>query len=189
MDEESAKLRVMAALKEVIEANLLRLSSMIENLAGSKEKSRENGRIALLLCYVKRSSNLFFRKQETGFISANELTVYVEELAEIAHYVGVKILVNSSLKEVVSVEQARSLYEFAYSVIDWTAQTENPHILLYLLEEEGQIVLRFIASEDLSQFEPDQDLSDAIISSGGSFACKDLDGVVGISLTFPLGGE
>lgn len=189
LDEESAKLRVMAALKEVIEADLLRLSSMIENLAGSKEKSRENGRIALLLCYVKRSSNLFFRKQETGFISANELTVYVEELAEIAHYVGVKILVNSSLKEVVSVEQARSLYEFAYSVIDWTAQTENPHILLYLLEEEGQIVLRFIASEDLSQFEPDQDLSDAIISSGGSFACKDLDGVVGISLTFPLGGE
>jgi hypothetical protein len=189
LDEESAKLQVMTELEEVIAADLLRLSSMIESLPDSDQESRESGRIALLLCFVKRSSNLFFRKQETKLLSASELSAYVAELAEIAQYFGMKILVNSEIKEEIPVLQARSLYEFTYSVVDRAAQAENPHLLLHLLTEKDQIVLRFIASEDLRSFEPEIDLQAEISSAGGSFACKDLDGAVGISLAFPRAGE
>ena len=188
LDEESAKIQVMTELESEIAADLLRLSSMIESLPVSDQESRESGRIALLLCFVKRNSNLFFRKQETNFISAGELTAYVDELAEIAQYFGMKILVNSEIKETIPVLQARSLYEFAYSVVDWATQTENPHLLLQLLTEKDQTLLRFIASEDLRSYEPGRELQAEISSAAGSFACKDLDGAVGITLVFPRGG-
>lgn len=184
LDEEDVRVQLMTQLEELIAADLLRLSSMIEGLDSTREEPGENGRIALLLCYIKRRSNLFFRRQESEALAADELIVYIDELAEIAKYAGVKILVNSELKYTVPVQQACLFYELSYKVIDWAAKIKNPHIILQLLREKEQITLRLLSSEDLGSYEPKEELRGAIALADGAYTNKDLDGAVGISLTF-----
>ncbi|HHU07444.1 MAG TPA: hypothetical protein GXZ59_03765 [Clostridiaceae bacterium] len=189
LDEEDAKIKLMSQLEEIIASDLVRLSSMIEELDNTAGKSSESGRVALLLCFIKRRSNLFFRGQETESLSVDELNIYIDELAEIAQYAGVNMLVSSDVKKIVPVRSAVLLYEFAYTVIDWAARVENSHVLLHFLTEKEQIKLRILPSEDPRTFEPGEKLRTAIASADGEFACKDLDGAVGISLSFPWGGE
>ena len=70
LDEEDVQVQLMTQLEELIAADLWRLSSMIEGLDSTREEPGENGRIALLLCYIKRRSNLFSGVLESEVFSS-----------------------------------------------------------------------------------------------------------------------
>ncbi|NLF80618.1 MAG: hypothetical protein GX572_05445, partial [Clostridia bacterium] len=176
-------------LEQEIAGHIIRLSAMIEELAAVSERPQQIACIALLLCYVKRRCNLFFRERETKAVPAAELTAYIDELAEMAVYADVNILVTSEIKAPLAVRQATLFYDFFYTVIDWAAQQGCPYMLAHLGPEKDLITLRLLPSYDARSFKPAPEPEAAIRAAGGLWAIKDLDGAVGISLAFPKGGE
>lgn len=178
-EEENAKAQLLLQLEAEIAGHTARLSSMIEN--------RESAAgIMLLLCYIKRRCNLFFREREARLLPADELMVYIDELARLAGYAGVKILATSSQADApIELRRATLLYDFFYSAAACAAQRGCFCILAHL--GPGQ-ALRLLPSEGARAFQMEKGLREAAAAVGGVFAVKDLDGAVGISLSFPERG-
>ena len=185
--EEIAKTQLLTQLESEITDYMTKLSNMIDKLNSSPDH-KETARVALLLCYVKRRCNLFFLERETETLQADELTVYLDEMVEIASYSGVKIILTNELKTPLSVRRATIFYDFFYSVIDWAAKLSCAHILAYLGIEQESVVLRLFPSEDADLFEIEKKLEAATTSAGGNFIIKDLDDAFSLSLSFPEGG-
>ena len=57
----------------------------------------------------------------------------------------------------------------------------------WLEAEEGRLTFRFLPGSDPVEWRFSEELTEAVIGSGGQIACKDLDDAVGICLTIPLG--
>ncbi|MGI5849519.1 MAG: hypothetical protein ACOX8Q_05580, partial [Christensenellales bacterium] len=189
MDEETARSQLMLQLENEITGHMIRLSAMIEQLDFLSGQPKEAAHIALLLCYVKRRCNLFFRARETKDLPADELMGYIDELVEMVVYADFKILVTSELEAAVSVRQATLFYDFFYAVIDWASKRACRYMIAHLGSEKETITMRLLPSCDTRFFELSTELNVAIRSAGGAFSIKDLDGAVGISLAFPKGGE
>jgi len=179
VEEENARTQIMSQLEAEIAAHTARLSAMIEN-------SESTARIVLLICYIKRRCNLFFRGRETQLLPADELTVYVDELAELSGYADVRIITTNQLGAPVELRRATLLYDFFYSVVDWATNCTCSSMLTHLGPEQA---LRLLLSEDARAFQLEESLQAAIASAGGGYAVNDLDGVVSIRLAFPEGGE
>jgi hypothetical protein len=188
--EENEKTQVMVGLEAEISAHTIKLSTMMEQLETVTDRPKAMARITLLICYIKRCCNRFFQAREITFLSADELTVYLDELAEIAGYSGVKTIVTSELKSKLPFVHASLLYDFFYNVIYWATWLDSPQILVHLGAENGAVVLRLLPSGDAHSFQMDRYLENAIAASGGVYAVKDLDDdTAGLSLSFPEGGD
>jgi len=185
--EKIAKRQLLKQLENEIAGNMTKLSDMVDNLNVSVDH-RQSVKAALLLCYVKRRCNLFFLERESDFIHADELTVYLDEMLEIANYSDLKIILTSSLKTPLPVRRATLFYDFFYCVIEWAANHGCVHMLAYMGAEQGSVVMRLIPSEDADSFRMEKELEAAIISAGGDLVIKDLDDAYSLSLSFPEGG-
>jgi len=181
---EHEKTQLMSQLEVEIAVHTAKLSGMMEQLDYSSDRSKHMALFTLLLCYVKRRCNLFFRERETRILLADELAVYIEELAEIAAFSGVRIIFTCEIKASLSVRHATLFYDFFHGVADWAANRDCPHMLAHLGSENGSVTMRLLPSVDAREFLPDAALSGAIASAGGDFAVKDLDDAAGLSLTF-----
>ena len=190
LEEERAKVELMVELEKEISVHILRLTAMIEGLdtATAGGRPRETARIALLLCYMKRRSNLFFRERETGALPAAELRACMDELAEMAAHGDVKIAVVSEMESTIPVRQAILFYDFFYAVVDEAVQGAYLHMLTHLGSENRTLALRLFLPEEALHFEPKTDLLAAVAAAGGLFSAKDLEGAAGLSLVFPEGG-
>ena len=189
IEEENARTLLMEQLEAEITGHTLKLSATIEQFYSAEDQAKEAARIVLLLCYLKRRCNLFFREKEGDVLPADELTVYFDELAEIAGYSGVKTIVTSDIKGHILVRYVTLLYDFFYNAAYWATGFANPSILVHLGLEDGNTVLRLLPSENAGSFRMDKSLETAIASVGGTYAVKDLDDAVGMNLSFPGGGE
>jgi len=187
VEEENARIQLLSQLEaEIVEA-AARLSDMIE-------RRESAARIALLVCYIKRRCNLFFRDRETRSISADELAIYLDELVEFAGYAGLRIVLSSQFQTPMGLRRAALFYDVFYSVIDWAIsgigyqESGVRHMLASLCREDGMIVLRLQCPEDARPFRWEESLFGAIASAGGAVEMKDLGDAVGINLSFPEGG-
>jgi len=187
--EETEKTRLMTELETEISGHTARLSSMIEQLDSAAGQPKDTVVLCLLLCYVKRQSNLFFREREADTIPIDELMVYLDELADIASYADLKIILTSEIKKPISVRKARLFYNFFYNSVDWALSGRCTNIIAHLRAENGSISMRLLPSADARTFAPDMELSLAIAVECGAIALTDYDDAFGISLSFPEGGE
>jgi len=182
---EIEKTGLMEQLEAEISGHTIRLSTMIEQLENNVDKEKATARVVLLLCYIKRRCNLFFREKEGDTLPADELTVYFDELAEMAGYSGVRIIVKCELKKDIPVRHATLYYDLFYNVIYWTTWSSNPYILAMLGSDNGINALRLLPSEDARYFKMGRELQNAINSANGMFDVKELDDdAVGLSLAF-----
>ena len=188
-EEESEKTRLMSLMEEEIAGFTIRLQAMIEQLENAGDKPKATARITLLLCYIKRRCNLFFREKEKDTIPAGELAMYLSELAELAVYAGIKTIVSSVFNDPISVRHATILYDFYYSVMHWASWIANIHILVYFGIENGSIVLKLLPSDGADTYRMGRETMSVVIASGGVYAVTDLDGDFGLSLAFPIGGD
>ena len=187
--EEVEKEQLMTQLEAEIAGYTTQLSAMAQQLVDTVNQQKKAAEIALLLCFVKRRCNLFFWEQEAAVMFVDELTGYLEELAEIASYSDKKITVSSDVKGILAVHHATLFYDFFHRVIDWAAQQNRPHVMAHLRVKNCIIIMRLLSYADPKDFSADQKLLTAITSSGGVFTLEDLDDVTALSLSFPQGGE
>ena len=192
VEEEKARAQLLSRLEAEIVGATARLSEMIERREGA-------ARIALLVCYIKRRCNLFFRDRETRSLPADELAVYMDELAEFAGYAGLRIVLArpaqtpAEPRSEIVLRYAALIYDIFYSVIDWTMpgaieQDTDRHMLASLDCGGGAAAIRLQCPEDIRQFRAEDSLAEAIASMGGALEVKDLGDAVGINLSFPEGG-
>ena len=187
--EESEKERLMARLEAEIAIHTAKLSVMAQQLDNAPDKPKETAVIAMLLCYVKRRCNLFFREQEIHRMYTGELIGYLNELAEIAAYSDRKVTVSSDVKENISVRRVTVLYDLFFSVIEWATKQNRPHVMVHLHARNGRIIMRLLPYAKPESYTPGMKLLEAIDLAGGRFDLEDLDDAIAISLSFPKGGE
>ena len=199
VEEERARAQILSQLEVEIAGYTERLSGMIERREGA-------ARIALLVCYIKRRCNLFFRDRETPHreeghsLPAEELSVYMDELAEFAGYAGLRIVLASQLqapagqcgaivsRSEIVLRSAALLYGFFYGTVDWALPgdeaREGGHMLASLCREEGMLVMR-LQYACARPFQIEESLSEAVAAAGGAVEVKDLGDAVGINLSLP----
>lgn len=183
LNEESVKIQLMEQLEGEIAEHILRLSTMIEKNDGACG-GKDTGRIVLLLCYIKRRCNLFFRQRETEALPATEISAYVQELADMAKYSALNVLVTGEVAIPITPKQAIIIYDLFYAVTDWAAKNKHFSLLACFEPAKESSQLRLLLSDTARCFELDHRLAAAIDEVGGAYVRKDLDGATGISLVF-----
>jgi len=184
VEEENARTLLLSQLEAEIAGHTARLSNMIEN--------RESAaRIVLLVCYIKRRCNLFFRDRETQSLPSDELAIYIDELTELAGYAGLQIVSASEMNTSLELRRATLLYDVFYGVVDWaisgagSQESGDRHMLASLGCEDETILMRLQYPGDVRLFQTEEGLAGAIASAGGVMEVKNLGDAVGINLSFP----
>lgn len=197
-EEGDVKKRLLAAetnrtmfeqLDRDMERRIQTLGRLIETLPETPHPRDLTAYITLCLCHIKRRCNLFFLARQGDGLPGEELSIYLDELAELARYAGLQLLIRCGQRGVLEIRRAALCYDFAFEAISW-ALRENASPLLGYLEPEGtHLVFRFLPGGNPGQWRFSEELTTAVAALGGQIACKDLDDAVGICMTLPLGGE
>lgn len=197
-EESEVKKRLLAAetnramfeqLDRDMERRIQTLGRLIETLPETPHPRGLTAYITLCLCHIKRRCNLFFLARQGDGLPGEELSIYLDELAELARYAGLRLLIRCGQRGALEIRRAALCYDFAFEAISW-ALGENASPLLGYLEPEGaHLVFRFLPGGDPGQWRFSEELTAAAAALGGQIACKDLDDAVGICMTLPLGGE
>ena len=161
------------------------LSAMIKKLPDEKDRRFHTAAIVLLLCFIKRRCNLFFRQRETELIASEELKIYFDEFAEFSEYVNVKFLVSVQGSFEISARHAALYYDFLYSVLEWAAQEGCGVLLVNILASGSGNEMYILPSEKAESFTPDEKLAASAAKENGEIIFKDLDDTIGIRLAFP----
>jgi len=189
IDEKNAKEEITAQLEAEIAGYSKKLTEMIEGLAEGQTNSN-TAMVALLLCYVKRRCNLFFRERETDLLPAGELNSCLNELAEMGEYCGVKIIVSSDIKEDTPARHATLFYDFFYNAIEWAALNGCENMIVNILRKDESISMWLRLPEIARNFQINNELETAFRAAKGIYSMKELDDAAGIGLSFSnKGGE
>ena len=172
-----------------MERRITSLAHLIETLPETEHQRGLTAYITLCLCHIKRRCNLFFLARQGEPLLGDELSMYLDELVELARYAGLQTLIRCGQRSVLEIRCAALCYDFAFETISWTFH-ENASSLMGYLEPEGtNLVFRFLSGGNPRQWNFSEELMMAVSELGGQIACKDLDDAVGIYMTVPLGGE
>lgn len=184
------KLLLTTELEKQIKKHTDKLSDLVNGLGCCNNKSVEITRITMLLCYIKRRCNLFFREMETAEFPVEELEVYLDELAEFSGYAGIKVATAFSVTDSLTVRCGTLLYDFLYAFLDaCVVSGGETHVLQQLVSEGEGVVMRLLPSAFPKTDFPDESLREAIKSHNGVIRIKKTDDSFGISLYFQNGGK
>ncbi|MDY0235954.1 MAG: histidine kinase N-terminal 7TM domain-containing protein [Gudongella sp.] len=186
--EKKEKKHLMEQLEVEIAENIEKLTKRIEKLEHSENHLIETNGIALLLCYIKRRCNLFFKEKETTISDTTELIIYIEELSEIAKYSNVQIVTVNQIKERIPVRYATLFYDFFYTLTELAVQEHCPYIIVELAIENEWTTMRLLPSVDIGLLKTESKLTDAISMAKGKIVRKSIEDTFGISISFPKGG-
>ena len=185
--EERAAITTALTLEN--EQKILRLSAMIDALPDEGGNPAQIAAITMLLCYIKRRCNLFFREREIEDIRLDELAAYMEELSEFASYAGVHMHSAYEHHDSMPTRQATLFYDFVYATLEWLLQCKAHTLLVRIERERDRRSIKLLYAGEDRCFCPEASLDEAITAAGGCVETKDLDDAMGISLCFPTGGE
>ena len=118
-----------------------RLESLLSQLSGAQSQEEAKpllGRIAVIMTYIKRRSNLVFLAAQKDFIDANELLLCLNESAQALQLCQVSCTVRLKLGESISASQAVALYDLFGAVLD----TGRSLTAMLLFAEQSGGVLR-----------------------------------------------
>ncbi len=182
------KLILTTELEKEIRGYTEKLSRMIIGLRACADKRAEAARITLLMCYIKRRCNLFFRELESETMPADELAVYLDELAEFSDYAGVQAVTACDVADSLPVRHGTLIYDAFYALLELCTKQKNIHVLEQLIPDEGGVALKLLPSSAPCGEYPDAALKSAVEAAGGSISVKQMDETTGVSLFLPKGG-
>ena len=180
-----ARTELFSKLDSEIKEKVKKLSYLIETLPENKEQQLQMTRIILLLCYIKRCCNLFFRRKEDAIVSSKELTVYLDELIEFAGFIKIKIHVTIADNYNLPTRQAALFYDFLYAVLEWSINKNCNTLLVNIISREDKFIMSVLPAIRADDFKPDQAFLNEIKKENGILSIKDLEETTGIKLSFP----
>ena len=172
-----------------IECRIASLTRLIEILPKVERSRNPTAYITLCLCHIKRRCNLFFLAHQGEVFLGDELSMYLDELAELACYGETQTLIRCGKNGEFGIRCAALCYDFAFETISWAMQEDASPVMGYLITEGNQLVFRFLPGGNPERWKYSEELTAAVSALGGQITCKDLDDSVGVCMTMPLGGE
>lgn len=197
-EESEAKRRLLAAeakaeLYDELEREIPRrvsvLARLIQSLPQAEDHQRQTAYITLCLCHIKRRYNLFFLTRQSEPVLGDELGIYLDELAELAGYAGVKVLVRCGLHSQMAVRTASLCYDFCFESLSWAVRENCSTMLGYLEREDTELAFKLLPACSPDNWRFSQEFQDAVAAARGRITHKNLDDTAGVWLTIPLGGE
>ena len=197
-EESEAKRRLLAAeakaeLYDELEREIPRrvsvLARLIQSLPQAEDHQRQTAYITLCLCHIKRRYNLFFLTRQGEPVLGDELGIYLDELAELAGYAGVKVLVRCGLHSQMAVRAASLCYDFCFESLSWAVRENCSTMLGYLEREDTELAFKLLPACSPENWHFSEEFQAAVAAVGGRITSKDLDETAGVWLTIPLGGE
>ena len=176
-------------LDQDMECRITSLANLIDTLPQAEHPRELIAYIILCLCHIKRRCNLFFLARQGEQLPGDELSMYLDELAELAGYTGVKTLIRCGVRNGLDIRRAALCYDFAFETISWTLRENASPLMGYLEVESAQLAFRFLPGGNPAPWRFSRELTEVVGALGGHIVCKDLDDAVGICMTIPLGGE
>ena len=196
--EREAKRRLLAAeakaelydeLEQEIPRRVSVLARLIQSLPQAEDHQRQTAYITLCLCHIKRRYNLFFLTRQSEPVLGDELGIYLDELAELAGYAGVKVLVRCGLHSQMAVRTASLCYDFCFESLSWAVRENCSTMLGYLEREDTELAFKLLPACSPENWHFSEEFQAAVAAVGGRITSKDLDETAGVWLTIPLGGE
>lgn len=172
-----------------MERRIVSLVRLMEALPETEQSKALTAYITLCLCHIKRRCNLFFLARQGEAILGEELSIYLDELAELAGYAGLQMLICCGQGGALEIRSAALCYDFAFETISWAIKENASPLMGYLERKDARLVFRVLPGSDPGQWRFSEELMAAVSAAGGEIAWKDLDDAVGICMTIPLGGE
>ena len=172
-----------------MERRIASLTHLIETLPEVETPKSRTAYIILCLCHIKRRCNLFFLARQGAQLMGDELGIYLDELAELARYAGLQMLIRCGQREAVEIRRAALCYDFAFETISMALNANASPLMGYLEQENDCLMFRFLPGGDMGKLCFTEEMMTAISGLGGQIVSKDLDDAVGICMTLPLGGE
>lgn len=197
-EEGEAKRRLLAAeakaelydeLEQEIPRRVSVLARLIQLLPQAEDHQRQTAYITLCLCHIKRRYNLFFLTRQGEPVLGDELGIYLDELAELAGYAGVKALIRCGLHSQIAVRAASLCYDFCFESLSWAVRENCSTMLGYLEQEDTELVFRLLPACSPENWRFSEEFQAAAAAAGGRITSKELDDTAGVWLTIPLGGE
>ncbi|MDO5695822.1 MAG: histidine kinase N-terminal 7TM domain-containing protein [Eubacteriales bacterium] len=184
VDEEQRAF--LAKLAEEIEVKTKRLFRRIERFPYAEDKVLETARITILLCYIKRRCNLFFLEREEMSFSADNVNIYLDELAEFARYAKVNVLTRCGKSFALPVRQMTLFYDFLYEIIYYCSGFGTTHMVVDFSVDEQGAVMRIMPSavlDDLNWLP--EGLATGIAVEGGELILRQLgDDICSVTMRF-----
>lgn len=170
------------------------LSGMVKQLNElNKQESMDSqrwqllARIILLLVNIKRHCILFFLGCQNQYMPADELVVYLDELAEFAGLANIRCLTTNRIKGQIKVDYAVCFYEFFYLVIDMASHKENVILIEELETGKDAIEMHMLISFEVTDLNIYlRDVYGYVNNSYGKIQYKELEDANDISLKIPL---
>ena len=175
-EEEEVKKRMLTAetsralfeqLDRDMEHRIASLARLIEALPETEHPRDLIAYITLCLCHIKRRCNLFFLARQGAPLLEDELSVYLDELAELARYAGLQTLIRCGQKGTLEIRSAALCYDFAFETISWALKEAASPLMGYLELEGAQLVFRFLPGGDPGQWHFSEELTEAVSALGG----------------------
>lgn len=197
-EESEVKKRLLATetnrvlfrqLDRDMERRISDLSELIRALPEAADRRRHMAYITICLCHIKRRCNLFFLARQGEPILCDELSIYLDELAELAGYAGIRMLIRCGVHGPMDIRNAALCYDFCFEALSLALKKNASPVLGYLEREKDALVFRLLPGGVPEDWEFSEELRSAVSEMGGRISCKDLDDAVGIRLTIPWGGE
>lgn len=183
--EEESQQALWAQIEEEIDDYVKEMRTRTVELLKSTVTKESLALLALLMCYIKRRFNLYFRTKETDRFALGEFILYFDELVELASYSGLHIFVTSEQEGEILPLQSSLLYDFFYVIVSWAAEQEASPLLVTLEKKDAQFIFRFLMPRVSQTFNVPPILADAVADIDGKIIFKELEEAWGISLLLP----
>lgn len=146
---------------------------------------------SITFCKKSKRSGLivFYHSQESNTISADELTMYVSELAEFAGYASIRALLTCTVHAELKIRHATLFYDFVYDILDWAVRTQCSTLLGQLEKQQDRFYCKMLPAEPCGSLIFSGSLQAAVAEEHGAITYKELDDTTAIWLSFPTGGE
>ncbi len=178
--------RLLQILQAQLEKKTGELSALVQKLRENRGEAHSSAQIMLLLCYIKRKCNLFFRQGESKSLPASELGVYMAELAEFTRYTGTKFYFSSEAELAVETEIAAFLYDF-YDILVEDSVKYALSTMVRLSEEEDSCCLHCIISGRSERLKLPREMQDFIADRQGRLVWGELGTAFTLRLAFDCG--
>lgn len=170
-----------------MERRITSLVRLIEKHPETEEPRRMTAYITLCLCHIKRRCNLFFLTRQGKVFHGDELDMYLQELAELACYGGIQMVVRCEQKSVLEICKAALCYDFAFETILCMWKVAPSTLIGYVEAEDSNLVFRFLPGSNPGHCYYSEEVMTAISDLGGKIIYKDLDDTIGICMMLHLG--
>lgn len=186
---EKTRLALLEALDDELDEQIGALTALLRSYPEDESLRRSRAaRAAVMLCYIKRRSALFFNENERALLPAEELDVYIRELSSLVGATGLNCSVSVPLNRAVQAHRATLFYVFMYTVLTLAIDADVRTVLGRLACENGVISMRLMPSGELPARLPER-LAQQIAQAGGTFSVGEGLDAQSFSLSFAQGGE